>query len=628
MAPIDPFSGLDILRVRYAAGGRPSSDISGLALSWLLTGEKRFADKALGQMTADGMPAKPGSGNWVQFANWALAYDWLYGYPDFDPKLKDRLAAQFTDVAAVTVARPELTPPSQASFQNYPTRYLGLAVFTLCAASKHRPDDAYLAQLKSKTVVAFRNMLQLTRLVVPCGSYHESMDYMRISYLPMAMLAELQRTRTGVDPARRFSMYANFGDTYLYKLLPDGTPSREGDNEYPILDDRDTAALGYAVHRFKDPYAAWLLRDSGFPVRKWALPVLDFLWDDPDVVPRDPSATAVGEIPLCRHFPGVDQVVFRGGWGSSDTRIEFDCGPYFAKHQHLDRGHFTIYRRGHLAIDSGADYTETESPHYLNYYRRTVAHNSMLVFDPSEKFFWGEDVVQAANDGGQRMDSSRFWNTVRSLEDWEKTRDLWDLGHLRIVDASDKYNYALGDATRAYSPRKVSRFTRQLLYLPALDVLLVFDRVVSTGAAFRKAWLLHAVNEPSVEGQSAGDIGHGGEEFPNAPRFRIQEGDGEILVHTLLPAMHSTTRRGGPEYEFWTPGNSTGGAWGTGRNWPVDPAEGGPLPTEPDLRAMWKKFWGPDCDRIERSNRRNVIPGAWRIEVSPAHPAKEDLFLH
>ena len=220
--------------------------------------------------------------------------------------------------------------------------------------------------------------------------------------------------------------------------MPDGTPSREGDNEYPILDDRDTAALGYAVNRFKNPYAAWLLRDSGFAVHNWALPVLDFLWNDPDVSPRNPSYNVAGELPLHRYFPGVDQVVFRNRWGPNATRIEFDCGPYLAKHQHLDRGHFTIYHRGYLAIDSGADYTESESPHYLNYYRRTVAHNTMLIFDPKEHFLLvGKLCCEAANDGGQRMDSSRFWNTLRSHEDWEKTRDLWDVGQMKIVDSGD-----------------------------------------------------------------------------------------------------------------------------------------------------------------------------------------------
>ena len=58
------------------------------------------------------------------------------------------------------------------------------------------------------------------------------------------------------------------------------------------------------------------------------------------------------------------------------------------------------------------------------------------------------------------------------------------------------------------------------------------------------------------------------------------------------------------------------------------PANGGPLPTDPKLLHMWKTFRGQDYDRIERSNRVNVVPGAWRIEISPTEPAKEDLFLH
>jgi hypothetical protein len=88
------------------------------------------------------------------------------------------------------------------------------------------------------------------------------MDYFRITLAPLALLSELQRTTTGVDPARRYTVLQNLGNTYLYKLLPDGTPSREGDNEYPILDEKDTAVLGYAVHRFKDPYSAWFRPDS------------------------------------------------------------------------------------------------------------------------------------------------------------------------------------------------------------------------------------------------------------------------------------------------------------------------------------------------------------------------------
>ena len=206
------------------------------------------------------------------------------------------------------------------------------------------------------------------------------------------------------------------GDTYLYKLLPDGTPSREGDNEYPVLDARDTTVLGYAINRFKDPYSAWLLRKSGFLAKEWVLPVLEFLWDDPEVEPRDPALAPESELPRQRFFPGVGHLIIRDGWKPESTWIEFDCGPYLAKHQHLDQNQITIYHRGYLAIDSGADYTDTESPHYLNYYRRTIAHNSILVYDPAEKFFWSDNVLPASNDGGQRM---RF--TVSGCADLHST---------------------------------------------------------------------------------------------------------------------------------------------------------------------------------------------------------------
>jgi heparin/heparan-sulfate lyase len=318
----------------------------------------------------------------------------------------------------------------------------------------------------------------------------------------------------------------------------------------------------------------------------------------------------------------------RDGWKPDSTWLEFDCGPYFAKHQHLDQNQFTIYRGGYLAIDSGADYTDTESPHYLNYYRRTVAHNSVLVYDPAEKSFWSDNVLLAANDGGQRMDSSRYWNTIRSPEDWNRTRDIWDLGSMLVVDyVTGQYHYAMGDASKAYAREKLRRFTREILYVPGQGVLFVFDHVVSTHPSFRKAWLLHGVNQPTVDAND-GNASENVRDFRNANTFRFAEGSGELLVHSLLPRERVVTRRGGKGNEFWTPGDDHSGAWGSGESWPLDPAEGAPLPEDPKLRRMWKLFWGEDFNKILPSNRKNVVPGSWRVEVSPALPAEEDFLLH
>lgn len=628
IAESDPFTGLNLLKLRYAAGRRPSEDISGLALSWQLTRKKDFAERALAEMkdkhiTPSGKPSRV----WIDYARWALAFDWLLEYPGFDQASKDRLARELMDGAAAMLATPDFSDASQLSYHNYATRYLALAAFTSAAVDGYPGCGARCDTWRKQVSTGLENILETTDFVGPEGSYHESLDYMRITWAAMTLLAELQRTSTGIDPAQTFPVFRNIANTYLYKLLPDGTPSREGDNEYPILDHQDTAVIGYTVNRFKNPYSAWLLRKSGFFQNKWVIPVLEFLWDDFDVSPRDPALATESELPHQRYFPGVGHLVMRNGWKPDSTWIEFDCGPYLAKHQHLNQNQFTIYHNGYLAIDSGADYTETESPHYLNYYRRTVAHNSVLVYDPAEKFFWSDNVVAAANDGGQRMDSSRYWNTIRNAKDWERTRDLWDLGTMRVTDyVPGQYHYALGDATNAYSRKKMRAFTRELVFVEDHNLLVVFDRVVSTKPEFKKAWLLHGVNAPSVDQDTQKDAG--AKDFKNANKFRFNDGDGELFVHSLLPRERVLTRRGGPGHEFYCPGDEHAGAWGSGENWPLEPAEGGPLPTDPRLLHMWKAFWGQDLTKMERSNRKNVVPGSWRIEVSPSQPAEEDFFLH
>jgi hypothetical protein len=630
IAERDAFSSLALLRARYAAGARPSDDLPGWALAYVVGGDEATGRRAVETMRQGRLPARGGSSLYLDYLSWSLAFDWLYSHPAFDAALKDRIAGELVDGAAQWLARPSLADPAQASYHNHSVRELALATFALAAVEGHASVEARAAPLRLQARRALDNMLETADLVDPDGAYHESTDYMRITWAPLALMAETRRTTRGEDPARRHGVFANMGTTYLYKVLPDGSCARDDDNEYPHLDALDSVVLGYAVHRFKDPFAAWMLRKSGWLPPKWRIPVLEFLWNDPSVAPRDPAAAGELELPRERLFRGVGHLVWRDGFGSDSTWIQLACGPYFAKHDHLDTAHFVVYHKGHLALDTGADYTDTESPHYLNYYRRTVAHNTMLVFKPGEPFFWGENRWAAANDGGQRMDSSRFWNSVRSLEDWRRTRDLWDRGRFGPVLAeAGRFRYAKADATRAYHPSKVAVFTREMVHLPGPNVLVVFDRVRSKDPSFKKVWLLHGVAEPRVVSPGAPlDAGQGARSFRNAASATFEDGGGQLRVHALLPREREVVVRGGPGFEFFTPGDERGGAWGSGQNWPLDPPEGGPLPDDPYLKRMWKTFWGEDLARLSPSNRRAVVPGAWRLEVSPANPALEDVFVH
>jgi hypothetical protein len=627
----DPLTGFKVLRARYDTGARPPDDIDGWAITYLLTGDETFAKRAVQKMRETHTPEQVGSRTYPEYVKWSLAFDWLYNYPGFDNELKDRVATELLQAAEKMLGDQSLKEVQLAMYHNYTVRYLTLALFALTAIEGHAPVELRAAPLRKHARAVLDHVLDLTNFITPDGGYHESMDYQRITYAPLAMMAELLRTTGNSDPALRYTVFHHYTDTYLYKVLPDGTTARDDDNEFPYLEWEDNICFGYAVNRFKDPYAAWMLRKSGWPAQaKWRVPITQFLWDDPDVAPRNPADSTEAEIPRTYFFRGVGHLIMRDGFGPDSTWIEFNSGPYLAKHDHLDQNHFVIYHKGYLATESGADYTDTESPHYLNYYRRTIAHNSMLAYQPGEKFFWAENLWPAANDGGQRMDSSRYWNTVRSREDFERTRDLWDTGHMEVTDyVPGSYVYARGNATRAYQPSKMQRFTREVAYTPGNNVLVIFDRVRTTDPNLKKVWLLHGVSKPQMARVEKGkDIGQGGTAYANASIFTYEDGGGRLRVHSLLPREREVITRGGPGWEFWTPGDEFGGAWSSGKNWPLDPPAGGPLPTDPYLRKMWKTFWGEDFEKLLRSNTRAVVPASWRVEVSPAKPAREDFFLH
>src|SRR5947208_181551 len=196
VAERDPFSGLPALRARWAAGERPSDDLPGWALSYLLSGDESYARRAV-------------------------------------------------EAVALYAVEGEPTVESRA------------------------------APMREKVRRALDNVLDSSDFVTPDGGYHESMDYMRITFAPLELLAEMRRTRGQGDPAQRYGVFAHMGgDTYLYKVEPDGTTSRDDDNEWPHLQALDNVVLGYAIHRFKDPFAAWIQRESGWLPKEWTIPVL------------------------------------------------------------------------------------------------------------------------------------------------------------------------------------------------------------------------------------------------------------------------------------------------------------------------------------------------------------------
>ena len=379
----------------------------------------------------------------------------------------------------------------------------------------------------------------------------------------------------------------------LYTRMPDGYPLVEGDDwlyRFPPWRVGPFVPLAMAVMQ-QDGYLLDLANryDKGGGDR-----ITRFLISDEDL-----EAKPIEELPLSRYFGSpFGTLVARTGW-------DFEGGPesavaaarmsvkeyFFGNHDHLDAGHFSLYYKGSLAIDSGTygggDYG---GPHHRNYNQRSVAHNTILVLDPDEprmRAYRGGP--ELARDGGQMWVYGRPGSPV----DLPRLRQRYKRGTILAHGigpeaVAPRFSYLKGDIAGAYAapapyPPKVERALRSFVFIDLAHedhpaALVVYDVVRAAEARFQKRWLLHGVAEPRV----AGGV---------TTWLRTDHGFNGKLVHqVLLPegGNRVITKVGGPGKEFWV----------DGENYPVSPAD------------------------LSRE------AGAWRIELSPIAPAVEDRFLN
>jgi hypothetical protein len=288
----------------------------------------------------------------------------------------------------------------------------------------------------------------------------------------------------------------------------------------------------------------------------------DFLWRDTTLKTAD-----LDQFRLSHISPGPGYVHARSSWDEDATYFFFKCGDRFTAHQHLDLGHFLIYKHDELAGDGG-HYDAFGSPHDVNYHLRSIAHNTILVHDPSETWPNIRAGRVTGNDGGQAHNWPHHNGAVTDAAAWNKDRQLYDIAHILAFEDHGTYVYVAGDCTRAYSPRKLDCFTRQIVFARP-GTFVIFDRVVSRNPQFSKTWLLQAMKRP--------------EKAP--PGLVVTNGKGRLFVQTLLPRD--------PEVKLHFGQN----LYSYGGNTYPPRRDTGPA---------------PEC----------------RVEVSPSKPAVADYFLH
>lgn len=380
---------------------------------------------------------------------------------------------------------------------------------------------------------------------------------------------------------------------WIYSRRPDGQFVRDGDDffsagwydigEYWNI----PRAMLMTYSYFKDPILKFeFIKEKEYlqgNIRGHVDPILEIIFANVGV-----ENESVEHLPLTRYFGSpIGSMIARTGWEEGITAAsavaEMKIQEYsFNNHSHMDAGGFQLYYKGALAIDSGI-YRNYGSSHDENYYKRTIAHNCLLVHDPQEIFAaYGRSV---ANDGGQRWPNNK--SEPRNLEELEQKgyKQTQVLKHSSGPDRqSPDYSYLKGDLTGAYSD-KVENVQRAFVFLNLKNetypaALIVFDRIIASCPEFKKHWLLHSVQEPELKEDGA-------------VIKRDTDGyNGRLLLKTLLPAKDNllVKKVGGPgrEYEVF------------GTNYP------------------------PDAGKISVA----AETGDWRLEVSPKKAFSEDLFLN
>lgn len=559
------------------------------ALDYLVYGDKKQARKAITAMLDTLQNANYGkkgdlsraSGSMLMCG--AMVYDWCYDQMKEKEK-KDYIKSFIRIAKTMECGYP---PHNNEPIAGHSSEWMimrdmlsaGIAIY-----------DEYPDMYNYVIKMFYKDYIPVRNYVYSGHNYHQGTSYANVRF-SNDLIAQWILSRMGVDkvfnPAQQFVLY-----DFLYRRRPDGqvmpagdtNPNRRYSPSYGL-----PAMLAYSF--YKDGYLAYEYERKP-KVDNHCL-IFDILWRDLTVESKSPE-----DLPLTRYSgTPFGWMIARTGWGTNSVIAEMKINEHFVgNHQHLDGGTFQLYYKGPLAIDAGAYQGSSggyNSPHNKNFFKRTIAHNSLLVYNPDEKFacwnYGGADKTEfATNDGGQRMPGDR-WETCRSFKDLLSkdytTGQVLAHGMGKNTQAPD-YSYLKGDITQAYT-NKVKEAKRSFVFLnlkssqvPA--ALIVFDKVVSSNPKFKKFWLLHSIEEPNIEGN----------------RFivkRTKNGDtGMLQNQVLLPEANNThiEKVGGPGKEFWV----------FGTNYPNDAQPGRP----------------------DDANER----GAWRIEVSPVIPATENYFLN
>ena len=476
----------------------------------------------------------------------ACVYDWCYDLLSGSDKTQIILGVQNKCCGGMEVGFP---PTGQSAICGHGCEYQLLRDYLAFAIAIYDEYPGWWNMIGGRYYADF---VPIREVFYEAGMYPQGVSlYLQLRYAADLWSAWLIYGMSGTIPYNADNMKQVARTVYSHELPGRRTGFNTGDDHVP-----DGSFINYgrialfSSYLFDDATMRALLEKTGYSYSDFS----DSFGTE---------VASVGEYLICSSHgvkaatdvhEGMPTVLYNGGWlGQTIARNDWSDRQAAVlmkvgvkttgNHDHLDCGQFQIYYRSILAGDTGAYVKYGEDHHYF-YHQATIAHNSLLIYNPS---FASSSTYNGYYSGGQ---------TFRKLGEISKDNyDAWMNGTKYVTGTvtgheegfadgektQSTYAYIAGNLTAAYDGSTVSEVTRRMLAVfntghPDVPMyFFVFDNIAAKNASFKKTFLLHTVTEPTIEGKTVTEV----------------NGNGKLVLQNVIGNNVTITKIGGEGKNYW-----------------------------------------------------------------------------
>jgi hypothetical protein len=447
------------------------------AMLWRLTGDADAANRAIARMRAYDNPKGQGDAFAVYFGlrRFALAYDWLHGFPGFTKAVRAEIREK-----VAPLAKRGLTISDDHLFHNYVWMSAGGAcLWALATAGDDDAADALYDAIRDR----------LNDRLYPGWKYldglpGESQGYWALYDLSpgaLVLIAAQSATetdlmaaiRTDGDWLRRQHDYLIHVTTPAMKYLTWGDsrwdqPDNGVTHEMAGVSDAITWAL-------RSPTGAWFSRwmaDGPRGMKRFYGETIVFYFLYTRHITTKPETPPLSALAGGRHG---GHFIARSSWKSDATLVGFRCTDHYGDHNHHDQGSFVLYRKGLLATDP-PHYPKVRGPQ-----QRTEFHNTLLV-----------------GGAGQRPVRGQWFATLAKFKQNLTAGRTLETGDILFHKESDGWAAVSGQFAQAYPAGLLKSCVRQVLFVRPSTVVIV-DRLATPKAdPVPVEWLLMTPKRPTL----------------------------------------------------------------------------------------------------------------------------------